>query len=498
MEAAVTKLEFKKFLISTIGKQYDVDNYAGAQCFDYANLGWKRLFAHGLLGEGAADIPYNTVNLANFRKEATIYHNTPSFLAQLGDLVIFPRTFGEGYGHVAWVLEATLDYIIVLEQNWLGGGWTSGDINNGTGWEKVTKRKHAYDPNMIFIRPNFKAEAKKAAKKATTSKAANTKKPAAKAETKKKEVKVPMKKILLTAGHGGSDPGAVGNGTNERDFIRNNIVDNVAKYLKDAGHSVTIFPKQYDMLQTTFNGTKKNGLYWAKSEGFDEVIEFHLDAASPAATGGHTIVWHEFTPDKVDLGLQNALAKTVGVIRGITGRDDLGNARVAAELGVSYRLVELGFITSKKDMDYIKNNLQSFTKALAAGINGTDIVEVPKAKKKPVAKPKKAKAKKKVATTKAVKASTFRKDKNRKRSTGAYCKGTIDSFGASVRNRTGSRLTGFKFTKKAGIDLSANETVYIFETCNGWGRIYTGNSKGTGSNRWIYLERLRINQVYKN
>lgn len=486
METTITKSEFKKFLVSTIGKQYDVDNYAGAQCFDYANLGWKRLFGHNLMGEGAADIPYNTTNLANFKKEATIYHNTPSFLALLGDLVIFPRTFGEGYGHVAWVIEATLDYIVVLEQNWLGGGWTSGDINNGTGWEKVTKRKHAYDTNMIFIRPNFKAEKKKA----TTKKAATTK--------TKKVVKQPMKKILLVAGHGGNDPGAVGNGTNERDFIRNNIVDNVAKYLKDAGHSVTIFPKKYDMLQTTFNGTQKNGLYWAKSEGFDEVIEFHLDAASSSATGGHTIVWKGFTPDKVDLGIQKALVKTVGVIRGITGRDDLGNARVAAQLGVSYRLVELGFITSSKDMNYIKNNLQSFTKALAAGINGTEIKEVATAKKKPVAKPKKAKAKKKVKTTKAVKASTFRKDKNRKRSTSAYCKGTIDAFGASVRNRTGSRLTGFKFSKKAGVTLSANETVYIFETYNGWGRIYTGNSKGKGSNRWIYLERLRINQVYKN
>ena len=48
---------------------------------------------------------------------------------------------------------------------------------------------------------------------------------------------------MIVAGHGYSDPGAVGNGTNERDFIRKNIVDSVANYLKDAGHTVTVYGK---------------------------------------------------------------------------------------------------------------------------------------------------------------------------------------------------------------------------------------------------------------
>ncbi|MDN8848946.1 CHAP domain-containing protein, partial [Staphylococcus aureus] len=77
-------------------------------------------------------------NKNDFNGKATVYQNTETFLAKPGDLVVFNRTFGGGYGHVAWVIEATLDYIIVLEQNWLGGGWTSGDIWNGTGWETVT------------------------------------------------------------------------------------------------------------------------------------------------------------------------------------------------------------------------------------------------------------------------------------------------------------------------------------------------------------------------
>lgn len=60
-------------------------------------------------------------------------------------MVVFGSNYGAGYGHVAWVIEATLDYIIVYEQNWLGGGWTDGIEQPGWGWEKLQ------DDNMLMI-----------------------------------------------------------------------------------------------------------------------------------------------------------------------------------------------------------------------------------------------------------------------------------------------------------------------------------------------------------
>ena len=39
-------------------------------------------------------------------------------------------------------------------------------------------------------------------------------------KNEKAKAKIKPKKIMIVAGHGYSDPGAVGNGTNERDFIR--------------------------------------------------------------------------------------------------------------------------------------------------------------------------------------------------------------------------------------------------------------------------------------
>ncbi|MCJ0918723.1 SH3 domain-containing protein [Mammaliicoccus sciuri] len=157
MTAKLTKSEFVKFLNGTIGKQYDYDGWYGFQCFDYANIGWQQLFGHGLKGNGAIDIPTHN----NFDNEATVYENTKSFKAEPGDMVVFNANYGQGYGHVAWVISATLNEITVLEQNWLGYGWTDGIERGGKGWETVTKRTHAYDFPMWFIRPKFKAETKK-------------------------------------------------------------------------------------------------------------------------------------------------------------------------------------------------------------------------------------------------------------------------------------------------------------------------------------------------
>ncbi|MCD8797374.1 SH3 domain-containing protein [Mammaliicoccus sciuri] len=178
MTAKLTKSEFVKFLNGTIGKQYDFDGWYGFQCFDYANIGWQQLFGHGLKGNGAIDIPTHN----NFDNEATVYENTKSFKAEPGDMVVFNANYGQGYGHVAWVISATLNEITVLEQNWEGGGWTDGIEQGGKGWETVTKRKHAYDFPMWFIRPKFKSEAKKAA---TTQKATVKKEVAKKEDTKK-------------------------------------------------------------------------------------------------------------------------------------------------------------------------------------------------------------------------------------------------------------------------------------------------------------------------
>lgn len=153
--AKLTQKEFIAWMKQSIGKRYDADGWYGFQCYDYANAGWLKLYPGKMLaGAYAKNIAGDNKDI--FKGTATIYKNTPSFLAKPGDMCIFPGTYGDGAGHVAWVLSATLNSLTLLEQNWLGGGWTEGGEMGGTGWETVTKRVHNYDPNMIFVRPKFK------------------------------------------------------------------------------------------------------------------------------------------------------------------------------------------------------------------------------------------------------------------------------------------------------------------------------------------------------
>ena len=140
-----------------------------------------------------------------------------------------------------------------------------------------------------------------------------------------------------------------------------------------------------DLYQDTLYGQRVGnysdyGLYWVKKNVKpDVIVEFHLDAASPQASGGHVIVSDRYPADDIDKALSSALGKTVGKIRGVTPRNDLLNANVTGQLNLNYRLIELGFITSKKDMDYITKNINSFTKRLAESINGRQI-NAPKSK----------------------------------------------------------------------------------------------------------------------
>lgn len=320
--------------------------------FDLVNFYWNYLTGGQLYGLYAKDIPFKN----NFDGLATVYENTPKFLPQKGDIVVWNGSYGEGAGHVAIVHSANINTFVSLDQNWWGGGRNKTEVA-----QFIT---HTYDFPMYFIRPHFKA------KSTVKDKVTSVVKPTAKPKNTKK-------KIVLVCGHGYNDVGAVGNGTNERDFIRKNIVDNVAKYLRQAGHTVTLYNKKQDMYQDTAYGYKLGnkkdyGLYWVKSSlKPDAVIEFHLDSAK-GASGGH-VIKNSYPADSIDKGLDKALKDTVGTIRGIQTRYDLLNVNVAYDMNINYRLVELGFITSKKDMDYIKKNLQAFTKRIAEGIHGKAI-----------------------------------------------------------------------------------------------------------------------------
>ena len=352
-----TKTQAHAYMSKLKGKWWDFDGAFGAQCFDLANMYWNYLTGGRLGGYYAKDIPFEN----NFSGLATVYKNDGPFLPQKGDIVVFHSGYGRGAGHVAIVWSANLNTFTSLDQNWYGGA-----ENNPP--EVAQLITHYYDNPMYFIRPHYKAKANVVSKVKDK-------------VTKPTASKSKGKKVLIAAGHGYNDPGAVGNGTNERDFIRKYIAPNVQKYLKQAGHTVDLYggskQDQNLYIDTQYGerlgDTKNYGMYWVKQQKYDVVVELHLDAAGASATGGHVIISDQWPADKIDKDINNMLKATVGTIRGITPRNDLLNANVSGRLNMNYRLVEMGFITNKKDMDYLKKNYDKFSKELAGAINGKPI-----------------------------------------------------------------------------------------------------------------------------
>ncbi|HHB5304716.1 TPA: N-acetylmuramoyl-L-alanine amidase, partial [Staphylococcus aureus] len=241
----ITKNQAEKWFDNSLGKQFNPDLFYGFQCYDYANMFFMLATGERLQGLYAYNIPFD--NKAKIEKYGQIIKNYDSFLPQKLDIVVFPSKYGGGAGHVEIVESANLNTFTSFGQNWNGKGWTNGVAQPGWGPETVTRHVHYYDNPMYFIRLNFPNNLS----------VGNKAKGIIKQATTKKEAVIKPKKIMLVAGHGYNDPGAVGNGTNERDFIRKYITPNIAKYLRHAGHEVALYggsSQSQDMYQDTAYG----------------------------------------------------------------------------------------------------------------------------------------------------------------------------------------------------------------------------------------------------
>lgn len=180
------------------------------------------------------------------------------------------------------------------------------------------------------------------------------------------------KTYLMIAGHGhqrdGSfDPGATGFITKgEYRYMVENLFPLMKKYVpKDAK---VIF---YDKLKVSNHG---NLVQLVKELGADEVIEFHYDAFTNQARGGHVIIHSDYSPDDMDLRIRDAIGSMVGLRfthrghQGISGRSNLFNVNMARNNGITYRLLELGFGTNRTDADIMLQQTDEYAKKLVEAI----------------------------------------------------------------------------------------------------------------------------------
>ena len=170
------------------------------------------------------------------------------------------------------------------------------------------------------------------------------------------------RKIFLSAGHGGTDSGAVGNGYVERDLTID-LRNHVARELKALGIIASIDSDKNALAQT---------LAWLRGKfgSRDILLDIHWNAASnPEAKGSEIIipdVSSQFEKDLakallkvlIDFGFKDRGVKP----EALTARKRLGWMRPVAE----NVLIEVCFISNITDMKLYEANKQNIAKKIAS------------------------------------------------------------------------------------------------------------------------------------
>ena len=158
------------------------------------------------------------------------------------------------------------------------------------------------------------------------------------------------RKIIISAGHGGNDPGAVANGYTERDLAIE-FRELLVKELLLLGVKPLIDDNKNALKQT---------LAWltGKYSSKDILLDIHWNAASSKARGTEVIVPDNASMFENNLGknILNVFVSNGFINRGVkpesqTARKRLGWMRPPAE----NILIEMGFITNLLDINLYQN-----------------------------------------------------------------------------------------------------------------------------------------------
>jgi N-acetylmuramoyl-L-alanine amidase len=172
---------------------------------------------------------------------------------------------------------------------------------------------------------------------------------------------IKMKTLIIGAGHGGNDSGAVGSGFKERDLtieFRNLLVAE----LKKLSVPCITDPDSYKLADSL--------VYFKNYFKPDSInIDIHWNAGSPAATGTEVLINTQATPFEKQLGakIADAIATILNIKnRGLkTERDSKrGSLAWMHQLGRNY-IIEMCFISNKTDMDKYQANKQKLAKTIA-------------------------------------------------------------------------------------------------------------------------------------
>lgn len=176
-----------------------------------------------------------------------------------------------------------------------------------------------------------------------------------------------MVKIFIDAGHGGSDPGAVGNGLKEKDLTLK-IAQYTRDYLINNYQNVSVKLSRETDKYLALKQRTDDANRW----GADVLISIHINAAtSTSATGYEDFIWNGNVPQKTK-DLQNSIhTEMMKVLKDFRDRGKKrANFHMLRESKMHAVLPEILFITNKNDAAFLKSdkNLKNVAKHLAIGI----------------------------------------------------------------------------------------------------------------------------------
>ncbi len=172
-------------------------------------------------------------------------------------------------------------------------------------------------------------------------------------------------KIFIDPGHGGPDPGAVGNGVTE-EFVNLNVSLELARLLRDAGYDVRIYRTTSDenVLENK-NADLRNRAAQANQWGADYFISIHTNSSTrPEAQGVEAYVYRlGGTSERLARSIVESVSEDLGSQnRGVMQ----ANFAVLRRTQMPAVLVELGYLTNATEA--LNLNSPAWQRAVAASI----------------------------------------------------------------------------------------------------------------------------------
>ncbi|GMH42980.1 hypothetical protein BSKO_10902 [Bryopsis sp. KO-2023] len=171
--------------------------------------------------------------------------------------------------------------------------------------------------------------------------------------------------IMIDAGHGGSDPGAVGNGIIEKEL---NL--KTARLLKTAlenkGHTVAMTRSSDVSISLSRRAAMANRL------GVDLFVSIHYNSfSSPSARGAEVFVFPSVLNGPAGDCARDVLAEVIDATNFKNRRVKTANFAVLRETSMAAILVEAGFISSPSDSAQLRRStiIEAIAKAIANGID---------------------------------------------------------------------------------------------------------------------------------